>query len=182
MTERSEVLLALDLATTTGFVAGAIGGTPVHGSKRLASPGASGPEVFGGYIAWLVDMIKVHAPRVVVYEAPLAPSIVKGKTNVNTVRRLMGLAALTEGVAYRMGIYTVLEATVADVRQHFIGRRNLPGDEGKRAVAMRCRQLGYEPTDDNAADALALWDYACAMRNPKLAALSTPMFKGAAHD
>lgn len=180
MTERCEVVMFLDLATTTGWAVGPIGGKPVYGSHRIASPGASSPEVFSSFIAWLVDQLKVHAPRVVAYEAPLAPSIVKGKTNVNTVRRLMGLAAITEGVSYRMGIFTVLEATVQDVRGHFIGRRNLPGDEGKRAVIARCRQLGYEPKDDNAADALAGYDYTCAMRNPKLAALSTPLFKGKA--
>jgi hypothetical protein len=171
MTDRpAETILALDLATTTGWCVGTPGGKPVYGSTRLGSPGATSGEVFAGFLAWLVDMIRVHDPRVVVYEAPLPPSHMRGKTNVNTARRLMGLPAIAEAVAYRMRVPVILEATVSDVRQHFIGKRTLPGAEGKLAVKLRCQMLGYSPPDDNASDALALWDYTCALRNPKIAA------------
>jgi hypothetical protein len=180
MTDRVETLLFLDLATVTGWAVGPIGGKPISGSQRLAPSGAPSSEVFGNFLKWLHDMIAVHSPRVVAFEAPLPPSLLRGKTTVDTARRLMGLPAITEAVCNRMGIHSVLEARVDDIRQHFIGRRNLPGADGKRAVIARCRQLGYEPKDDNAADALAGFDYVAAVRNPKIAHLRTPLFeKGA---
>jgi hypothetical protein len=165
-----EIVMALDLATTTGWAVGPAGGKPVYGSQRLGSPGATSGEVFAAFLGWLVDAIQVHGPRVIVYEAPLPPSHMRGKTNVNTARRLMGLPAIAEAVAYRMRVPVILEATVSDVRQHFIGKRTLPGAEGKLAVKLRCQMLGYSPPDDNASDALALWDYTCANRNQKIAA------------
>lgn len=178
MAERVETILALDLATTTGWCVGQAGGKPTYGSHRIAPQGAGSGEVFGQFLKWLHDMVAVHSPRVIVYEAPLAPSLLRGKTNADTARRLFGLPAITEAIAYRMGVPVILEASVQDVRGHFIGTRNMPGDEAKRAVIARCRQLGYDPQTHDAADALALWDYCAAMRNPKLAALRTPLFEG----
>jgi hypothetical protein len=174
---KTETVLALDLATRFGWCEGEIGGKPRFGSERCAPSGAASPAVFGGFLKWMGTRMQAFRPNVVAYEAPLAPSLMRGKTTVQTSRILLGLPAITEAVCDRVGIYTVLEARVDDVRQHFLGVRTMRGDEAKRAVMARCRQLGLDPPDDNAADAVALWDYVCAMRNPKLQALRTPLFE-----
>ena len=172
----TETVLALDLATRFGWCEGEVGGKPRFGSVRCAPEGAASPAIFGGYLKWLATRFQAFRPHVVAYEAPLPPSVMRGKTNVNTTRILLGLPAITEAVCDRSGIWKVYEARVDDVRQHFLGARTIRGAEAKRAVAARCRQLGLEPPDDNAADAIALWDYVCALRNPKIAAASTPLF------
>jgi crossover junction endodeoxyribonuclease RuvC len=175
--DRSEVIFALDLATQFGFCVGAMGGKLVSGSIRCAPKGSGSGAVFGGYMKSLTDLIKVHQPRVVAYEAPFAPSVMRGHTSFNTTRVLLGLPAITEAVCDRMGIWSVYEAKVQDVRQHFIGQSRLQREDAKRAVIARCKMLGLEPKDDNEADAIALHDYVASIRNPRLAALRTPLFE-----
>jgi Holliday junction resolvasome RuvABC endonuclease subunit len=165
-----EIVMALDLATTTGWCVGPAGGKPTYGSQRLGSPGATSGEVFAAFLGWLVDAIKVHDPRVLCFEAPLAPSHMGGETNANTARRLLGLPAICEAVAYRMRVPVILEAHVRDVRKHFIGNGSMPGAQAKLAVRTRCQMLGYDPQGYDASDAIAVWDYTCAMRNQKIAA------------
>lgn len=172
-----EWVLALDLASRFGWAEGANGHKPICGSKRCAIEGAGTPEIFGNYTKWLSQKLINRTPDVLVYEAPLATNILRGKTNVRTSRILFGLAAITEGIAYRMGVRSIREATVNEVRRHFIGNGNLPGDQAKRAVGVRCRQLGYEIDDHNAGDAAALWDYTCSMRHASHAVKATPLFQ-----
>src|SRR5687767_13400411 len=102
------IILALDLATRFGWCEGQIGGVMSYGSQRCASEGSGPGAIFGGMIKWLVERIQVVRPNIVAFEAPLPPSFNRGKTNVKTTRILMGLAAITEGVCDRSGIFTVL--------------------------------------------------------------------------
>lgn len=172
-------ILALDLATTFGWCEGATDRQPFYGSERFAPAGADSNAIFGGAVRWLGARLVAFKPRRIVYEAPLAPSLMRGRTNMRTARILLGLPAIIEGVAYTFGVYDVREARVADVRNHFIGS-NPRGPEGKRATVARCRQLGFSPTDDNAADAIALWHYAAAHADAAASLRQTPMFEGAA--
>jgi hypothetical protein len=169
MSDRREIILALDLATRFGWAEGTLGDRPISGSQRCASEGATSAEIFGGFFKWLAERMQAFRPHVLVYEAPLTPSHARGKTNINTSRILLGLPAIAEAVANRCGV-PVLEARVDDVRAHYIGERRLRGAEAKKAVILRCRQLGLQPRDDNEADALALLDYVQAIRNPRHAA------------
>ncbi len=172
-----EWILALDLASRFGWAEGANGGKPNCGSKRCAIEGAGTPEIFGNYTKWLSQKLIDRTPDVLVYEAPLATIHVRGHTTVKVTRILFGLAAITEGIAYRMGVRSIREASVNEVRKHFIGVGNLPGNEAKRAVGVRCRQLGYEIDDHNAGDAAALWDYTASVRHAGHAVKATPLFQ-----
>lgn len=184
-----EDILALDIASCTGWCFGAPGGKPTYGSQKLAPEGASTAERGAAMIRWLTPMIQGMRPRTLVFEAPLAPSSMAGKTTANTARVLLGLPLVVESVAYLLGVWDIWEANVQDVRQHFIGRRTVVGAklaDGKRKpgaakplVIARCIELGYMPADDNAADAVALWSYACAIRKPSTGTTTTPLFGGA---
>lgn len=156
-------ILALDLATQTGWARGEPGGKLFYGTQKLGGDGATNAEKSAAAIKWATDQIKVFRPRIIVIEAPMAPSQMAGQTTVSTARTLLGLPFVIEGVAYLLGIYEVREANVQDVRQHFIGRRTVPGGGAKALVMQRCRELGFDPPDNNAGDAIALWHYAASI-------------------
>lgn len=160
-------VLALDLATRFGWAEGPVGGTPRYGSERFAPSGSDRGAVIAGSIRFFQRRFMAFRPMKVVFEAPLAPSQVRGRTNVNTARTLLALPAVVEGLCNLNGIYRVEEAKVSDIRRWFIGS-NPRGDLGKKMVIERLRLMGHDPEDDNAADALALWFYTCAKSDPDL--------------
>lgn len=174
MTQRT--VLALDLATNTGWAEGEIGALPRFGSTRFAPAGSAPAAIFGGAIQWLGTRLQAFRPHVIAYEAPFAPSVMRGHTNANTARILLGLPAVMEGVSYRMGVHNLMEASVGDVRQHFIGTRRLKSAEAKRAVIQRCRDLALDVQDDNQADAVALWFFITAVLDQRTSARSSPLF------
>jgi len=168
-------VLALDLASVAGWACGEPGGVPAHGSIRFASAGASHEAIFAAALKWISDKITFYEPKTIVWEAPMATSFNRGRTTSNTTTLLYGLPAVIGAVAYLRTVYDVRKATTRDVRQHFIGQ-NPKGHIGKKLVVRQCRAMGWEVTDDNAADACALWHYTCALIEPKLALAPTPLF------
>jgi hypothetical protein len=85
-----------------------------------------------------------------------------GKTTIKTIRILCGLPFLMEGVAARMGIHDVREASTSDVRRFFIDQ-NPKREIAKQLVMQKCRELGYTPKNDNEGDAISVWRYQCAL-------------------
>lgn len=171
-------ILALDLATQMGWCEGepGTGARPFSGTHRLAPAGSTPGAVFGGAVDWLATRLTAGRYRMIVYEAPMDPRHMK--TNINTARILLGLPAIVEGIAHQTGHWRVMEASVHDVRKHLLGGRPSKGD-AKRAVIERLRVIGYQPADDNEADAIALWLYACAVAEPRRTQMTSPLFRGA---
>jgi len=161
-------ILALDLARVTGWACGRPGDVPSSGSVIFAKEGASMAAVLSGCRAWLREFLD-HKPtiRFVVFEAPLLPSFRKGKTTIGTTRQQMGLAAIVEEMLYSKSGYDVREARVADIRTHFLGSNKHKREQAKRLTIAACRARGWTPADDNAADALALWDYQATLLGPR---------------
>ena len=169
-------VLALDLATTTGWAFGAPGSIPRCGHIRFTKPGASRAETYRVFRTWLEDRwnVRDHQPDLVVYESPAVPSIMAGKTNIETIKRLVGLAEHLEEWCFKK--VELREASVSQVRVHFIGQ-NMKSAFAKQKTYDQCRMLGWEVENFDQADAAALWDFQCAWLNPRLAAHSTPLFK-----
>lgn len=151
-------ILALDLARVLGWAIGTVNSAPECGTVPIAGPDATDAKLFWCCRQYLRDFLSLR-PEIglVVFEAPL-PHLMTGKTNIRTIRRLVGLVAVTEELLYDRQI-DVREARVSDVRTHFLGSNRHKRDEAKRLTIARCRQLGWKVADDNAADAAALWDY-----------------------
>jgi ABC-type cobalt transport system substrate-binding protein len=168
-------VLALDLASISGWAVGEPGREPEHGSIRFASVGASHEAVFAGAFRWAINVITEHQPTLIVWEAPLPTSFSRGRTTSDVTSLLFGLPAIIGCVAYQLGIYDIRKADTRDVRNHFIGR-NPKRAEAKKLVMSQCRQMGWFVTDDNEADACAVWSYMCSLLNPKLAVRPTPLF------
>jgi len=172
-------ILALDLSVTrTGWAIGAPGEVPQNGSVVFARRGFSLAAHFAGCREWLDRFHAQHNPRLVVFEAPLAPSVMEGRTNTTTVRALMGLAAMVEGTLYNRGI-DVREASVASVRRFFLGSNAIKSADAKLATFRRCVELGFAPCNDDSADALALWCFMVSIVAPSEGVKLLPLFRKA---
>lgn len=154
-------ILALDLATVTGWASGSPGDTPRCGTIELPRPVErdNGPS-YASFVDWLNGMIQLQRPRLLAIEA----SYVAAGRNINarTVELAGGLLAIGELIAYRRAISCRVKA-VASVRKHFVGK----GSATKDQVYQECRRRGWAPDSLDAADALALWDCAAAIVAPE---------------
>ena len=157
-------VLALDTSTHTGWAhCTDVAGQPAYGTFDL--PGWRRESIGASYAAlhnFIVGKIRVHDITHLIVERPLtvhAHAYDKGK-NADLAAALLGFVAVAECVAGLERIKCHVESP-ATVRKHFVGNGR-PKDP-KGAVIARCKQLGWRPRDDNQADALATWDYACSI-------------------
>lgn len=144
-------LLALDLGTRTGWACGMPGEDPAHGHIRLPNDRGDG-AFFGAFRRFLLDHITVRAPRLIVYEAPL---ITGQMTHVQTVFRLFGLAAHTVEIAHIREVRCE-PANNATVKKFVTDN----GRAKKPEVMDAIRARGWDPDDENEADALAVFLWA----------------------
>ena len=167
-------VLALDLAITTGWAWGEPGGAPDTGHYRIGKPGASRAHVYREFRNWLDLLLRTRHTDLIVYESPALPMFMQGKTNISTIKMLIGLGEQLEEWAYEK--IELREASVAQVRAHFIGS-NMKASLAKPLTMERCKQLGWSVETSDEADAAALWDYQVACLRPDVAVHSTPLFK-----
>jgi hypothetical protein len=168
------VVLALDLASVSGWAVGEPGSEPEHGSHRFAHAGASHEAIFHNAMQWAEEIIAMCKPGLIVWEAPLA-GFKGGKTTVDVTTILFGLPAIVGAVAYRHGIFDCFKADTSAVRNHFIGC-NPKRARAKPMVIRQCIAMGWPCSDDNEADALATWSYMVSLIDPRLALRPTPLF------
>lgn len=169
-------ILALDLAEKTGWAIaspGAIAAWPLHsgallkgagpfegvhyGTQKLSSITGRHGVVYASLLRWLDDMIKVHKPILIIAEAPLPRH-----RSIDSARRALGLSAIADCMAQLRSIQ-MLEIPVSTVRKHFAGS----GHAKKPEIFDLCLSRGWKPQDDNAADALAVLDYAACNAKPQ---------------
>lgn len=153
-------VLALDVATVTGFAVDrpAGGDAPTTGAFRVKVVDEDLGAAFLDFEERVEDLIAVHQPAVLAFEAPLVIGGGRGTTrptNHNTIRLLFGLAAIAELVGTRRQL-RVFEAHIGTVRRHFCGS----GRADKADVMARCRLLGWDVKTNDAADGAAIWDFA----------------------
>jgi hypothetical protein len=170
------IVLAFDLATTTGWAYGEPGATPIYGSKRFGSKGASLPAKAWHAERWLREMLNAVKPGLVVYEAPMPTGRTIGKTRTETTTTLHGLIWQLGAITHGLNYFQLESASILAVRNHFLGTCDLERKSGKLKTIDICYRLGFEPADDNAADAIALWHYRCSKEEPSLALQTAPLF------
>ncbi len=157
------IVVALDIATQTGIAVGYPGGKPKAWSVDLGK-GRGEDARFSKALVLTHELIERHRPDLIAVEAAIGGKYASAF--------LIGVVACVRGVAANRGV-PVRSYTSGSVRKHFLGRalakRDYPALKPSAAtkaikgeVIARCRLLGWEVADDNAADACALWDFACA--------------------
>lgn len=144
-------VLALDLATFLGWASGPLCAAPDFGSHMLPSTGDDTGKFISAYDDWLNFKLDAILYDLVIFEAPS----VFMKTTPVTIEKLVGLVTHTQLVCYRRGIRR-RSANASQVKKHFTGKGNAKKDE----TVARARALGFRVTDDNAADAVAVWHWA----------------------
>ena len=156
-----EGILALDLATRSGFAHWRPGAPVVLGTKDMPKTGADVGWFLDEFCKWLQPTIVSMRPVRVVFEAPILRG--PNQTNIDTARKLMCLAGMTEMVC-RWEKAPCFEANVQAVRRHFIGNGRTPRKAAKAATIERCKLYGLSPRNDDEADAFALLDYYATIR------------------
>lgn len=160
-------LLTLDLSSRVGWSYGTGPIPDLYGCWSLVQSTRGGR--FDAFRTALEDAIDQWAPAEILMEAPLPPM---AQTSAGSARQQYGLAAYVEGECAQAGI-TVLERSADDVRRLLIGRsrsRRAPGGSSpadlfgrpvqqsiKALVIEYVRSLGLPVSDDNTADAIALY-------------------------
>lgn len=170
------MILALDIATTTGYALGEAGSKPSYGhfrsGKRAGSPG----EIAALFRDWLNELCKTHQPQWLVYESPYIPRQPQPfarrqppPVDIYVLRRLITLCGIAEEVAWRHQIACREEASNVVCKQ-FTGRGSW-GSRAEKKVATQkmCAVYGWHQVTEDEADALALWTYAETVLYPALA-------------
>jgi crossover junction endodeoxyribonuclease RuvC len=153
-------IIALDLATATGWAVGMPEAEPRFGTFTLPSTGDDIGRFLVKFEDWLNDMITVEGPGLVVFEAPI---LRRGGGNPVVARKLMGLANCVETICYRRDV-RCRQAHLATVKKSFAGS----GRAEKSDMIAMARRWGWAVRNDNEADALGLWQLAVRMAAPEV--------------
>lgn len=149
-------ILALDLATQTGFCVGRPDAThPVFGEFKIPPQGDQIGRFAAIFLEWFDGIMEFYEPELMVFEAPILPKM----TNPQTVRKLNGLAVLAEWSATQKYKIKCAEARASSVKKYFTGT----GRAQKEDTVAACRKYGWAVKSDDAADACALWAYSVAL-------------------
>jgi hypothetical protein len=167
------LILALDLATTTGWAYGNSGQRPRYGKWRLRPPSAppeEGAAQLGKHLRDFLDK-ETFCPELIVYEAPLNPQA-QFATDENGGGRRMNFHSTSQpwmlvgSVVTTAGFYDVrtIASRANTVRKVFCGRGNFGSREAsKKAVLDQCHRMGFmHPHEKNndMADAISIWYWA----------------------
>lgn len=178
------LIACFDIATSTGVCVGRPGEKhPLVWTWDLRRAGKSRPYRLLYLATLCVELFEAQQVDIVAYEAPMPLAVMhKIGANEETLLLLRGAIGIVEAEAARAKIETIKSFSVQDARKHFVGQRTFPkGKNGRSAakdfVLIMCDTLGIKVTNDNEADAVAGWSYECALANPRIAHLGTPLFQ-----
>ena len=160
-------IFAIDLGVRTGFAVGAPGtARPDSGAVILKRKDEPARTAAGNLIAFLHERFSARCPSMFVMASPpTIPWHAAAHSREETAWMQYGLPMICLGMCDRFGIPsgTIAESTV---RKHFIGVGRTGNREAtKLTVISRCVVLGLLPRgsdDDDQADSIALWDWACS--------------------
>ncbi len=180
----SNIILALDVATITGWACGPPGGRPEYAHFRAGKRGMKGGEITAYFRDWLELKCETAKPGWLIYESPYVPRVAPPRVrtatgqlistlpggappiDINVLRRLITLCGIVEEAAWRYRIEVREEASNVVCRQ-FTGRGSWGSRAAKKAATQKmCGVYGWHGVSEDEADALALWTYAEAVLYP----------------
>lgn len=185
------VILALDAATHTGVCEGAPGETPKlevvnFGSRKHFFGAHDHFDIWGGVQMWMERRIEENADT-----RAIELVVIEGLVPQYTPERSSPWAAAATGdKTLQAGIYAtfgavarnkripVLSAPIQSWRAFVFGDGKLKKPDAKARAKLLTRKLGWNPQDDNAAEAGCIWLWACSQVAPKKAHRFEPLFLG----
>ena len=148
-------LATFDLATTVGWACGAPSQRPMWGHERMAPTGSGPGTVALNSMGWLDHKIGDLKPSHVFAEDQYLGG---NRINPDVLRRLYGLRFMCEAMCEKHGA-SLTWVPIATVTKFFTGLARWPKGEKKQATMRICALYGWAVSDDNEADALALFLY-----------------------
>lgn len=159
-------VLAFDIAQNTGVAVGDAGGTPEYWSVFL---GESHEARLSKALHMTANLIGKYKPDLIAIE-----NVVGRKKTPHINVKIIGCV---EGVAHDRGVKKLL-IEVKQVRTYFLGfnptvkqfvglKESEARKQIKQTVIAACKLRGWNPKDDDSADALAIWEFACAKHSPR---------------
>jgi hypothetical protein len=172
------LIAAFDIATATGVCDGAPGSAPRVFTWYLDDGGQSRAHKLC-YFRRLLDKYFAEEQGItaVYYEAPVNIGVMMkiGATD-KVIALLRGAVGVFESCAINAGIPVVEAVSIQDARQALTGKRTFKKGTAKNAIMQTAKMMGVKVETDHEADAYAVWWYACARQNPRIAHLSQPLF------
>src|SRR6266705_1794119 len=109
------MIIALDVATVTGWAAGKPGQTPMWGERDFGR-GRENGEVISGFRHWCIALFSELKATTVCFESPYIPGRFGSGPPMNalTLRRLLAMVVQVEAVAFELHI-RCHEATVMEI-------------------------------------------------------------------
>lgn len=160
--ESAVLIMALDLATVTGYAIGRAGAAPRSGSVRLRAADQERGVAPFNLGCFLRDRFVLERPDLLAVEDMLNPTAHRSAAAVLDQIMLHGVVEFMARVN-RITLRTVHRSTVL---KHFTGSgKSRPRAVGKRDVIQRAQAFGLVPPncrDEDRCDAVAVWDWACA--------------------
>ena len=178
------LVATFDIATATGVCVGRVGGKPKVATWDLSAGGSSRPARLLYFSNLLDELFARQKIDVVRCEAPLElAGQVRIGTNESVQLFLRGAIGVFEVCAARAKIPDIGMFDVQKAREHLTGSRTFPKNKkGKSTAKLEvwkvAKMLGVKCADYEQSDAFCGFSYTCALLNPRLAMLVTPLFSG----
>jgi len=156
-------ILALDIATTTGWAIldPRTPDRPYLGTLQLPADPQQVGRAADGMFKFLQERHRMHGGFTdIVFEA----QHVGGKIDINVVQRLVGLGAIVEWVAYCISARCYV-VHIGAWRKHAFGTARLDRKTAKSRALEECRRMGFDPQNDNEAEAMLILDYYMHLKN-----------------
>jgi hypothetical protein len=173
-------VVSFDLAGKTGICYGQVGDkNPKLWTWNLYGKDLSRPLMLLRFSDLCDAFFRDNQIDYLCYEAPLnfvAANVVG--SHEQTLLLLRGLVGVLECCGARASIKAIQSFDVKDAREHLTGYRTFPKGLAKNAVMRACKMLGVNCANDNESDAFCGWSYSCALLNPRIAHLVTPLWMG----
>lgn len=153
-------ILGLDVASRLGVCDWTIGQKPVFYTVALGHEDDD-KSIDGAWdkscraLRWVAGRLRAFPPDEIVIEAPIPERALSGQTNAHSTMVKMMLIG-TLGAAGKLRHIRVTPANIQRVRKHFIGHGNLKSEEAKRLVKRVCRDIGWDPSNNDESDAGAV--------------------------
>lgn len=156
------MILALDIASQTGWCVGRADAPPRCGSVKLLGEGAADGAVLAAMADWFVDSIDVHKPDKIVYEAPLPHH-----SSINSAKLAFRLSGIVELICWRRRI-DCKPIHVATVRAQVLGNGRAKKPDVEVWYRAQDWPMPYRngAVDADAIDAAAVWAFATGIRAP----------------
>lgn len=158
MAERIEIL-ALDVATSTGWACGPAAGPVDHGTWTLGKGETLGAKM--GCLYQHIEELMAERPIKGIYqERPVM--FTSGQSNANATASAAAIGNVPQMVAWLHGIPHGA-VHVSTLKKFITGS----GRASKLGVMTIIRAYGFNPANDDEGDALAAWLFGCSQLAPK---------------